>query len=250
MEPGYVDEKVKDDYNKQNNDKDNERNQIFIDSSNLGDIISNANFEEIKNKTESSYTFEDLIKTSTFTLEDIVNQVSDSYDFDIKLNGKINRDLPPQTIDGKLKIKELKNKTADCQIIIGEKKNAVLQIKANLEGYEELKQFSFKTTEVGGENNTIYLSHLDEVKLVHKDKEEIEEKKKADTIKIVLIVAAVVLVVGAVVGIIFLKKFLNKKNKNKEEISEKKKVETADTIKNSENVNAFQTTNRKIKPQK
>ena len=237
-------------YGEDSNNNDNDKNKEFTESSNLADIFLKTNLEEIRNKTESSYTFEDLLKTSTFTLEDIVNQVSDSYDFDIKLNGKINRDLPPQTIDGKLKIKELKNKTADCQIIIGEKKNAVLQIKANLEGYEELKQFSFKTTEVGGENNTIYLSHLDEVKLVHKDKEEIEEKKKADIIKIVLIVAAVVLVVGAVVGIILLKKFLSKKNKNKDETSDKKKVETADTIKNSENVNAFQSTNRKIKPQK
>ena len=244
--------------NDNNNDdkdiKNNEKNDEFLKSSNFEEMLSKVNYDEI-NKTESTYTINDLLNTTKFTLEDIVDQVSDSYKFNFKLNGKINKDLPKQTIEAKLQLREIKNKTANCKFNIGDNKGADLDCDIDLEGYEELKQFSFRTTEIEG-SKPIYLSQLDEVKLIHKDKDEKEEKKKADIIKIVLIVAAVVLVTGAIVGFIFIKRILNKNNRKKdittsniETNKNEDNLKTTDIIKNSEN-SIEASTRRVVKNQK
>ena len=212
-------------------------------------MLSKIDYKKI-NKTESTYTINDLLNTTKFTLEDIVDQVSDSYKFNFKLNGKINKDLPKQTIEAKLQLREIKNKTANCKFNIGDNKGADLDCDIDLEGYEELKQFSFKATEIEG-SKPIYLSQLDEVKLIHKDKDEKEETKKADIIKIVLIVAAVVLVIGAIVGFIFIKRILNKNNRKKdittsniETNKNEDNLKTTDIIKNSEN--SIEASRRKV----
>ena len=142
-----------------NNDNYDVKNEEFLKSNNLEEMISKINLEEIKNKTKSSYTFEDLLNTTLFTLEDIDIQSFDNYKFKYKLNGKINKVLPKQIIEGKLELKEIKNKTADCKFIVGDNKTANLECDINLEGYKALNQLTIRTTEIHG-TKTIYLSQI------------------------------------------------------------------------------------------
>ena len=161
-----------------NNEKDS-KNEEFLKSSNFEEMTSNVNCEEMKNKTQPSYTIDDLANTYSFKMEDIINQKSENYIFDINLNGKLNRELPKNTIDAKLELKGITDRKADCQFNIEENQNANLNCKINLEGHEDIKEFSFKKLEIENGNTSIYLNHLDEVKLIHEiNKNEEKSKKK------------------------------------------------------------------------
>ena len=204
-----------------NNEKDS-KNEEFLRSSNFEEMISNVNCEEMKNKTLPLYTLDDLANTYSFKMEDIINQKSENYIFDINLNGKLNEDLPKNTIDAKLELKGITDRKADCQFNIEENKNANLNCKINLEGHEDIKEFSFKKLEIDNGNTSIYLNHLDEVKLIHEINKNEEKSKKKDYLKIILIIVAIILVSASIVVFIFIKKNIRNKVGNKMKTSTNK----------------------------
>ena len=249
-----------------NNEKDS-KNEEFLKSSNFEEMTSNVNCEEMKNKTQPLYTLDDLANTYSFKMEDIINQKSENYIFDINLNGKLNKELPKNTIDAKLELKGITDRKADCQFNIEENQNANLNCKINLEGHEDIKEFSFKKLEIENGNTSIYLNHLDEVKLIHEINKNEEKSKKKDFLKIILIIGAIILVSAAIIVFIFIKKSIRNKDiknveidnnnikfpsRNKKEINEKytknTMIESSNTTKRTINseINQF----RQKKPYK
>ena len=185
-------------------------------------MTSNVNCEEMKNKTLPLYSIKDLENTYSFKMEDIINQKSENYIFDINLNGKLNKELPKNTIDAKLELKGITDRKADCQFNIEENKNANLNCKINLEGHEDIKEFSFKKLEIDNGNTSIYLNHLDEIKLIHEINKNEEKSKKKDYLKIILIIVAIILVSASIVVFIFIKKNIRNKVGNKMKTSTNK----------------------------
>jgi len=196
-----------------NNNEENLKNEEFLKSSNFEEMTSNVNCEEMKNKTHPLYSIENT-NIYSFKMEDIVNQTSENYIFDINLNGKLNKELPPEKINASLELKGITDRKADCEFNIEEDKNANLNCKINLEGHEDIKEFSFKKLEIDNGNNSIYLNHLDEVKLIHEINKSEEQSKKKDYIKIILIIGAIILVGAAIVLFILIKKNIRIKEQN------------------------------------
>ena len=176
-------------------------------------MTSNVNCEEMKNKTHPLYSINNT-NIYSFKMEDIVNQTSENYIFDINLNGKLNKELPPEKINASLELKGITDRKADCEFNIEEDKNANLKCKINLEGHEDIKEFSFKKLEIDNGNTSIYLNHLDEVKLIHEINKSEEQSKKKDYIKIILIIGAIILVGAAIVLFILIKKNIRIKEQN------------------------------------
>ena len=105
------------------------------------------------------------------------------------------------------------NKPAECDFNIRDNQKADIKCNINLENYKEYKEFTFKTIEIGLENQvgSIFLNRFNEIKLVYNEKKVDENKKKTDYLKIILIIIAVILVVIIVIFIFVLKKVLSKK---------------------------------------
>ena len=94
--------------------KENEIGENWnISNSNFEEMTSNVNCEEMKNKTLPLYSLRDLENTYSFKMEDIINQKSEYYIFDINLNGKLNKELSKNTIDAKLELKGITDRKAD-----------------------------------------------------------------------------------------------------------------------------------------
>ena len=108
-------------------------------------------------------------------------------------------------MDIKLPLNKIKGKNVDCKFYIKEERNADLKCDLNLDEYKaEYTEFSFKATEIGTEDEPIFLARINDVKLVH------EKKKKSYVVIIVIVVVIVVLAaVGVGVGI-----YLYKRKKN------------------------------------
>ena len=111
-----------------NNEKDS-KNEEFLRSSNFEEMTSNVNCEEMKNKTQPLYTLVNLTNTISFKMEDIINQKSDNYIFDVNLNGKLSKELPKNTIDAKLELKGITDRKADCQFNIEENQKSKCKFK-------------------------------------------------------------------------------------------------------------------------
>jgi hypothetical protein len=111
------------------------------------------------------------VETIIFELDEIKNQTSKNYSFDFTLPGVINKKIKPITIEGEIKLAEIKNKTANCQLNIKENCKADLRCQLNIEKYKEYKTLSFKVSEIGNENNKIYLSKINEILLINEENE-------------------------------------------------------------------------------
>jgi flagellar basal body-associated protein FliL len=99
--------------------------------------------------------------------------------------------------------------------------------------------------EIDNGNTSIYLNHLDEVKLIHEINKNEEESKKKDYLKIILIIGAVILVFAVIAVIILFKtnirnKFSNMKtsttkNEVDEKVNKNQMIESSNSTKRSEN---------------
>ena len=189
----------------------------FLKNTNFAQVSKAKNFENIINQNYSTFTIRMLDQIITFEMEDVLNQISEDYMFDFTINGKIDKDSEPKNLKGKLYIVEIEDKSADCVFTIGKNRNADLKCKIDLEDYQNLNTFTFKTLEIENGNSTIFLDKITEVKLVHREKDLEATKKKTDIIKIILIVAAVILIVAVVIIIILFKKLSTKKVLNNDD---------------------------------
>ena len=189
----------------------------FLKNTNFAQVSKAKNFENIINQNYSTFTIRMLDQIITFEMEDVLNQISEDYLFDFTINGKIDKDSEPKNLKGKLYIVEIEDKSADCVFTIGKNRNADLNCKIDLEDYQDLNTFTFKTLEIENGNSTIFLDKITEVKLIHRKKDLEATKKKTDIIKIILIVAAVILIVAVVIIIILVKKLSTKKVLNNDD---------------------------------
>jgi hypothetical protein len=222
------DMKLDSNYKLNNIQEDHNDNTGLLDNNNFNELAREIDIENLS-KTQSSYTLDKLLKTSTFSLDEIKNITSNDYKFNFTLNGKLNRQLNPVTIDAKLPFGEIEDKKADCLFIIKENKKADLSCEINTEEYKEYKTLSFKVSEIGDENNPIYLAKINEIYLINEEEaeEESEEKDEKDykALIIGLVCGGVGLGIVVTVIIILVKRYKKKKNDIIPEEKKEKKEE-------------------------
>ena len=158
------------DYNLKNIEQNENDNNGVLGKNNLDEIVSNTELSNLQNKEKSNFTLGNLIETTTFKMDEIKNQTSDNYIFDFTINGEINKELEENIIKGKIEIAEIKNESADCKLNINKNKKADLNCVINVEKYKEYKILSFKTSEIGSDNNKIYLLNMNKINLINKEK--------------------------------------------------------------------------------
>ena len=197
---------------------DNKDNTEFIENSNFEDMISKLNLDDIKNKETSSFTLKMFNNIIVFEMDEVVDQISKNYTFDFNINGKINKELNPDTIHTSLKLRQINNIYADCEFNIRENKIADLKIHINLKDYKEYETFKFKTIEIQYKESSIYLNRFNEIiYLINQGKD------KKSILKIIIIVVVIILVIIiAIITIIIIKRKLSKDKKKNESNKELK----------------------------
>ena len=182
-----------------------ENNSQVFQGSNLDELAEKTDLQNLATKTKSTFELKNFLKLSTFALDEVKEIKSEDYHFDFTLTGKLDKDLAIRTMDIKLPLNKIKGKYVDCKFDIKEERKADLKCDLNLDEYKsEYTEFSFKATEIGTEDEPIFLARINDVKLVH------EEKKKSYVVIIVIVVVIVVLAAAGVgVGI-----YLYKRKKN------------------------------------
>ena len=220
------------DYKLNNITEGDDSNEGVLGNSNLNDLVEETDFDNLDKKNKSTYNLGNLLETSIFSLNKIENQTSENLEFSFTLNGKLSKNLEPSKIEAKLALSEIKDKKADCIFDIKENKNADLSCTLNIEDYKNYKYFSFKITEIGDENKSIYLNKINEIYLINEFKENNEEKNNNYTILIVAILCSVVGIFCIAIIIILLirrqrknKAIINKVNEDSKSIKGKSENE-------------------------
>ena len=213
-------------------------NDGLLKKSNLNELAEEKSMEDLE-KEEPVFTLVELFKYATFEMNEVKNQTSNNYSFDFKIEGKINKEISPKSIDADLELNDIKENVT-CNFIIEEDKKANLNCKLNIEKYKAQKLFTFKTSEIITDENEFYLSKLDEVVLINGDAFEEENKEKEEKegkINIVIIVICVVFGVLVIGGLIALTIYLIKKKKVTKVINENQVKNDENIIKNIEEIN-------------
>ena len=104
----------------------------FIINSSLEELISDKNMDETS-KWNKTFDLKNLNEIITFKSDNIGNITFENNVFNFSLNGYIDKDVKPKIINGSLKLNEIKDRTADCELDIKENKNAQLNCNINLE---------------------------------------------------------------------------------------------------------------------
>ena len=195
---------LRNDYELNGIKESSENNSNVMEQSNLNDLVEETNLQTLKDKTKTDFALNNFQTLAIFSPNEIKNIISEDYHFDIKLYGKLNKELSESSLDIKLNISQINDKSFDCVFNIKKDKNADIKCDLNLENYKDIsQQFSFKVTEVKSEdNNPIYLSRINEVKLIHEEKEE----KKYVVVIVVVVVAVVIAAGGTGLGIFLFKR--------------------------------------------
>ena len=196
-----------------------------FESSNLNKLVEDTDLSTLGTKTETTFKIKDFTELAVFNLDSVNNVISKDYHFDFTLNGKLNKELQADSRPVSIPLNQVSNKTVDCTFNIKENKIAELKCDLNLEEYKaNHNEFSLKVTEVkDSSDNPIYLSRINEVKLIH------QEEYDDDGINVGVIVGSVVasvVVVGGGIGVgIYLYKVhkmkkLLKNNANENDVSQ------------------------------
>ena len=175
-------------------------NEKLLGNSNLDELASETDLENIDKKSKTKYDLKSFFKLTTFSLDEIKPITSPDYHFDFTLKGKLNRELEVGTIDAKIPLSQIKDKKVECKFNIKENKEADLSCDINLEEYKDYNKFSFKITEIGSNENPIYLSRINEINLISENK-----TKKNYTIIIIVCVIVGVIIISIIIGIIIFK---------------------------------------------
>ena len=104
----------------------------------------------------------------TFKSDNIGNITFENNVFNFSLNGNIDKDIKPKIINGSLKLNEIKDRNADCELDIKENQNAQLNCNINLENSENHEVISFKSLELKNKENSIVLDKFENLKLINK----------------------------------------------------------------------------------
>ena len=156
---------------------------------NLNDI----NFSTIKEE-KPQFSLENLLKTSTFILNEIKDQTSKNLKFDFTLKGKLNGNYNKASVDIDIPFVEIDEK-AKCNLKIEkgeENKKADLSCNINLEEYKDYDIFSFKSVYHEDEEGKIVLSDINKIHLINENEgtEAIEDGKKDNKMLYIIIASA------------------------------------------------------------
>ena len=195
-----------------------------FESSNLNDLVKETDLSTLGTKTETTFKINDFTEYNVFNLDNVKNITSKDYHFDFTLNGNLKKELQADSLPVSIPLNQI-NKSVDCTFNIKPGAIADLKCNLNLEEYKNnFNEFSLKVTEVkDSSDNPIYLSRINEVKLIHQEEEDDDGINVAVVVGIV--VAAVVVAGGGVgVGIFLYKahklKKLLKNNANDNSVKE------------------------------
>ena len=143
---------------------------------------------------------------------------AEDFKFNFNIQGKLNKDLSSEesTITRDFELTEVDNK-AKCTFTIGANQVAHLGCNLNVENHKDIKEFSFKTSEIKTENNEIYLSKFNDITLINSEEENDDNKT---TIIVVSVVCAVVVAAGIGVGIYFLLRKIKSEGQNNNEVND------------------------------
>ena len=161
-------------------------------------MVEDTDLSTLAERINTNFTLESFMDSAIFNFGKANDIKSKDFHFDFTLNGKLNLDLTPESINVQIPLKQIKNSSVSCTFNILEDKKANLKCNLNLEEYKDkYKEFSLKVTETKSETNPpIYLSRINEIKLIHEDED--------DGVQVGVIIGCVVgsvAVVGVGIGI-------------------------------------------------
>ena len=134
------------------------------------------------------------------------NITANDFKFNFKIEGKLNKDIIQKnlTIDKEFELSEVDTK-ANCIFTIEPNQNANLSCDLNAENHKNVKNFSFKTSQIDIENHSIYLSKLNDIVLINSENKEDDNNKETNdrSLKVIIILVIVCGVVApALIGFI------------------------------------------------
>lgn len=91
-------------------------------------LVNQLDLKELINKTNSSFTLQNVMRFIIFEIDTINNQTSINYTFDFKNDGKINKEINSIVIKLQLDLNEIEQKV-NCTFTINENKNSSLIAK-------------------------------------------------------------------------------------------------------------------------
>ena len=209
------------------NDIEEGNNTGLIKHFNLNDLVNEIKSEEgdlenLVNITESSFTFEDLMKIVIFTMNEKVDNIkTNNFIFNFTIKGKLNKEISQISLKRGFTLIEIDTK-ANCKFTIGENKTADLSCFLNVEKHKNIKTFSFKTSQIITDTNEIYLSKFIDILLINSDSDNRYTSNNSDK-SIIIIICSIISVVGAgLVGISIYLLIKKHKKANQKEVTEEK----------------------------
>ena len=198
-------------------------NDDSLKVSNLNSLVSEikekyeGNLNNLENVQQSSFTPAEFNKIVIFQMnEKISNITAQDFKFQFKIDGKLNKYITSEatSINKEFDLVEIDTK-ANCIFTIGENKIASISCDLNVENHKDIKEFSFKTSEIKTQNNEIYLSKFSDILLINSEKEEDDDdNNNRNWVIIVSVVCSVVVAVGIGIGIYFIIKNIKSKGVN------------------------------------
>jgi len=205
-------------------------NNTNFDDIDVGD--DNSNLKELKSSKDLSQLEKEPI--FLFLMDNNENQTSNDYNFDFKIEGKIDANLSETKIYENLTMNEIKE-PSNCIFTIEKDKKANLNCKLNIEKYKNIKLITFNTTQISYENkNNIILVDLNKVYLINKVDN--ENKSKTGAIIGIIIAAILAIALALIIAYSCIKRKRQLRISNKQKIP--KSVEHDKFSKSSLNLNS------------
>ena len=197
-----------------------DENTNVLSNSNLQEVVNITDIDNLVNKNKSSVHISE-IKFSTILFiidkDQVYNQTSEDYKFNFTINGKIHPKLEPEEIKVDIPISEIEEKAANCIFNIKESQRADLSCNVNVEDYKEYKTLSFGQITLKNNCKEIFLSRIDEVKLINIQKENEEEIKEDKNDNKIIIIITIVAIIVAFIIVVTISILVKKHNQAKAE---------------------------------
>ena len=149
-------------------------NEGVLKKSNLNTLTEGKTMEDFI-KAEPSFTEDNLQQYVIFKMNEVPNPKAINYKFDFTIEGQLTKQINIGNSEQELELNEIEDKV-NCNFIVENEMKAKLKCGLDINKYQTLNTFSFKTSEIKTDNNDIFIPKLDEVLLTNDIKEEEEEK--------------------------------------------------------------------------
>ena len=187
-----------------------ENNSQVFEDNNLNKLVKKTDLSNLDKKENTSFEIKNFVNLTIFNLDEVKNISSEDYNFNIVLNGKLNKNLTKNSFNVSIPFNQIKDKYANCTFNILENKTANLQCDLDLSEFRDnYTIFSLKLEEIGPEDNPIYLSGINEVKMIYKAR---EEKEKKNYIAFIIMIIFIFLIIILAIIFYLYRRYKKKKN--------------------------------------